>query len=180
MYIIEYYFFYNLVKYLQYSRSLESILGTLIPNKSFNHFGEIIFDQPSDTNNSNLEVTKKMLQILAAKSLTVKSSTSSPNLRIFLLPCISGLYEFRLTRNLLYKLKSPYTDTFENNAQFESLWNSFNMNLQFGLYSLRNIHWQHVGFQGLDPTTDLRGIGILFFNYIFYSRNAGNLFTIIF
>ena len=161
------FFKFNLDRCIDHSKELEEVMGALLPRKvPFSAF--LIKTDAKAAKNASFEenfdllVNKKVLQLLATKSLTVKSSLKNSYLRPFLFYALEQLFRFRELRQNLQVLRGPYQDSYENNDILLKCWIAFRRNFpELGEFHLTGDQWQEIGFQGKDPTTDLRGIGML-------------------
>ncbi|KAG5679553.1 hypothetical protein PVAND_009113 [Polypedilum vanderplanki] len=84
--------------------------------------------------------------------------------------CIDGIYTYKMLESYVEKLRLQQysSENFEHEQKLLLLWNNLMPNIP--LENRITKQWQQIGFQGDDPSTDFRGMGILALdNLLFFS-----------
>lgn len=75
--------------------------------------------------------------------------------------CIEHIWGYKqLSEELSFLASTPYdSDNEEHEAKLQKLWELLRPGVP--LQSRKSVQWQEIGFQGNDPKTDIRGMGML-------------------
>ena len=87
--------------------------------------------------------------------------------------CFLQIYGYQ---NLLYEIEKLRETTYEDaeaqfNEELEYLWSSL---MPETPYKRIGAHWKEIGFQGTDPKTDFRGMGLLGLHNLVYFCQCHN------
>lgn len=147
-----------------YSQQLRDLISFLIPNEIYKKMDrvELLDYDITKEDKEDMEAHRLTLQILARKSLTVKASMPNSSLKTFILHTVRSLYCFMYIRRcLLHKdnLRFPFDNySVTHLALLKKLWSQLLPEYTFERISP---HWSEMGFQGKDPVSDLRAMGLL-------------------
>ncbi|ESN94269.1 hypothetical protein HELRODRAFT_68857 [Helobdella robusta] len=113
----------------------------------------------------NLDDKKLVQDIITEKSINIQYHSRFVVPMELYLSQISGYH--KLTREVEHLRKIPYSsENSEHEDLLMKLWNKLNPGVK--LPSRKTVLWEDIGFQGKDPATDFRGMGMLGLNCLVY------------